>query len=451
MVAPPELRHRRVVVWGLGRFGGGVGVARWLCAQRAEVTVVDRARAGDLAESVSALDGLPIQFHLGGEHPAAFAEADLVVVNPAVPRNRSELFRRIVDSGRAWTTEINLFLERCPCPILGVTGSFGKSTAATLLASALRGAHHGAVHLGGNIGGSLLGDLEAMSADDRVVLELSDAQLLDVPRIERRPDFAVITNIVPHHLERHASFAAYARAKCNIFAGPSAARAVVIGPVAAGAQAVVQACLDASGCEVLPVQTPEPPLRTSLLGAHNAALAAQVWTLLRRVECATAPARAALESFGGLPHRLERIACVAGVTFINDSKSTSPACTKAAVDATPGTLVAIVGGSSTGESLGEAARTLARRCRAVITVGASAGEWADSLSDAGARRVESATSVSDAVRAAFAAASEGDSVLFSPGGPSFDEFPNYEHRGRAFCDAIARIAGAASPAAISRP
>ncbi|RJP32069.1 MAG: UDP-N-acetylmuramoyl-L-alanine--D-glutamate ligase [Phycisphaerales bacterium] len=441
MVDTRQLRGRRVVVWGLGRFGGGVGAAHWLCRQGAAVTIVDRAPATELDESVEFLRGLPIRFELGGEDRVHFESADLVVINPAIPKRRSETYAWLAAQGIPWTTEINLFLERCPCPIAAVTGSFGKSTAATLLATALRAARDGPVHLGGNLGGSLLPDLERMTPADVVVLELSDAQLCDVPRIARRPDFAIITNVVPHHLDRHGSFETYARVKCNVFRGPRPARAVVVGPVTVPADRIILSELSSCGCERLDAAPPQPPLALSLIGEHNETLAAQVWSLLRHLRYDGDAARSALEAFSGLPHRLERLSSVGGVSFINDSKSTSPACTLAAIEATPGPLIAIVGGSSAGEPLDDAAGTLARRCRAVVAVGASRRAWLEAARTAGVAAVFAAADVPEAVRLAIGAARPGDTVLFSPGGPSFDQFPNFERRGAAFREAVAAIVG----------
>ena len=150
------LKGLRVLVVGLGRFGGGVGVTRWLAGEGAVVTVTDQATPESLEESVAAIAGLGVTLHLGGHDPRDLDPTDLVVVNPAV--------------------EINLFCERCPAVVIGVTGSYGKSTTCAMLAAALRAACDTGVYLGGNIGRSLLPDLPEMRGSDIVILEMSNAQ-----------------------------------------------------------------------------------------------------------------------------------------------------------------------------------------------------------------------------------------------------------------------------------
>ena len=170
-----ELAGKRVTVMGLGLFGGGLGVTRFLVQRGACVTVTDVKDARALARSVAQLDGLPVTLHLGGHVDSDFTEADAVVVNPAVPEH-SPFLAKARAAGIVLETEINLFFARCPAPIVGVTGSNGKTTTTSLLAHLLEaGARR--VWLGGNIGRSLLEDLEAIAPDDLVVLELSSFQL----------------------------------------------------------------------------------------------------------------------------------------------------------------------------------------------------------------------------------------------------------------------------------
>ena len=167
-----EFRGRRVTVMGLGRFGGGVGVVRFLLSQGAKVTVTDRDTKDALADSVAAV-GDGAAFHLGGHMDHDFIDTDLVVVNPAVKPGDPflELARR---NGVPITTEINLFFERCPATIIGVTGSVGKTTTASMIGRALSADGRRPVWLGGNIGGSLLADVHRMTRNDLVVLEEGD-------------------------------------------------------------------------------------------------------------------------------------------------------------------------------------------------------------------------------------------------------------------------------------
>ena len=207
-------RGRAVTVMGLGRFGGGVGVTRWLAGLGARVTVSDKAGADELAESVAALAGLDVALHLGGHDEADFVNCELLVVNPAVEFD-SPLVAGARRAGAEITTEINLFLAYCRAAVVGITGSAGKSTTTAMAGAIL--ARSRKVHVGGNIGASLLAELPAIAADHVVVLELSSFQLFYLPLLGRGPSVAVVTNLHPNHLDRHETMAHYADCKKNIF------------------------------------------------------------------------------------------------------------------------------------------------------------------------------------------------------------------------------------------
>jgi UDP-N-acetylmuramoylalanine--D-glutamate ligase len=199
---------------GLGRFGGGIGVTRYLARAGAKVTVSDQAPAKELAESVAALEGLDVTLHLGGHEQADIVGCELMVVNPAVAFDSPHL-AAARNAGVRLTTEINLFLERSPAPVVGITGSAGKSTTTAMTGAVL--ASRGSVHVGGNIGGSLLEELDRIRPDHVVVMELSSFQLAYLPLLGRSPHVAVVTNLHPNHLDRHRDLAEYAEAKKNIF------------------------------------------------------------------------------------------------------------------------------------------------------------------------------------------------------------------------------------------
>ena len=209
-----SLKGRRVLVMGLGLFGGGVGAARYLQREGAEVTVTDLRTGEDLAESIQALDGVPVRYRLGGHDEDDFARADLVVASPAVPRSSSYLLLAEA-RGIPITTEICLFLERCPCRVVGVTGSSGKTTTTCLLGEMLRRADPRAL-VGGNLGGSLLDRLKALAPDVPVVVELSSFQLDRLGESGWRPEIAVVTNFAPNHIDVHGSLEAYREAKQQI-------------------------------------------------------------------------------------------------------------------------------------------------------------------------------------------------------------------------------------------
>src|SRR5580700_2976584 len=210
-----ELAGCKVTVMGLGRFGGGLGAVRFLAARGACVTVTDLLSAEDLAEPLSQLAGWPIEaFHLGGHVDADFLDADVVVVNPAVPP-ASPFLTKARDAGVLLTSEISLFWQFNRSRTIGVTGSNGKSTTAAMTHAILQAAALPS-RLGGNIGNSLLPEIEGIGPDEWSVLELSSFQLDDLDRLPASPNIAVVTNFTPNHLDWHGSLSEYRRAKQSI-------------------------------------------------------------------------------------------------------------------------------------------------------------------------------------------------------------------------------------------
>jgi len=461
-----DFRGCRVLVWGLGRLGGGVGVTRWLVEQGADVTVMDRAAADNLSDSVASLDSLNVRYRLGTEDEALLEAADIVIVNPAIDKARSSFFASLVRRGVPWTTELNLFLERCPAFSIGVTGTYGKSTTAAMTAAALseniggakprgstyadtsrglkpRGSAYAdaaAVFLGGNIGRSLLPDLQAMRARDWAVIEMSDAQLEDLPRIDARPNVAVITNVSLHHQSRHDSFEAYLAVKCRIVGDRGRTETVVLGPMADGVRGRILDRLRGTSLRVVCVDAASTAIELALPGRHNQANAQTALALCRLLGVGEPAARSALARFPGLPHRLQFVDTRGGVGFVNDSKSTSPSCTVAAVESFEQPLVVIVGGLEGQDALERCAATLVERCRAVICIGQSARRYERALRLAsGGGTTPSLFHADDVPRAVRLAASQawpGDVVLFSPGAASYDHYPNFEARGEHFIRAV---------------
>src|SRR2546422_1298568 len=213
---PTIWRHTRVTVMGLGSFGGGIGLTRYLVQQGAHVTVTDLQGAEALAASLEALHGLPIRFVLGGHQERDFIETDVVFVNPAVPLTSpylqlARLHHVPLDS------EMNLFVRQCQGRIIGLTGSVGKTTTTSLLGSILQ-LHDARTLVGGNIGGSLLDRLEEVTSDTLVVLELSRFPLEHLDWLHYSPPLAIVLNLAPNHLDRHGTMEAYQQAKEGILA-----------------------------------------------------------------------------------------------------------------------------------------------------------------------------------------------------------------------------------------
>ena len=453
---------------GLGRFGGGVGVARFLAGRGADVRVTDMLPADELSAGVAQLEGWPgVELRLGGHNVSDFSGCDLLVVNPAVkPGNR---FVRVAQAaGVEITSEIRLLAGHLPDRrrVIGVTGSAGKSTVSAMIyhvldcalagdvgpseagASAAKVREGGArVWLGGNIGGSLLPQIDEIGGDDWVVLELSSFMLEGLRKDRWSPHIAVLTNISPNHLDWHGSMDAYTDAKRVLAAFQEADDLQIAGSESArdllGPAREVVHPIDANSLPALAVP-----------GDHNRVNAA---TAAAAVRAALGPDAdvSALAAFPGLPHRLQRVGQLAGVSYFNDSKSTTPEAARLAIAAfAPQTVRIVLGGSDKGSDLAPLARFAAEHCAGVYTIGTTG----DAIADAAQAYAPSSTrpgscggvtwppptaavrrcgTLAVAVDTIAADAKPGDNVVLSPGCASWDQFANYEARGDVFVAAIA--------------
>jgi len=425
----------RVLVMGLGRFGGGVGVTKWLARNGAHVLVTDQGDPASLRDSIShiqpLIDAAQVELRLGPHDEADFASADLIIANPAVKKPWADRFLEAARRrGVPITTEIRLVTERIDRrSVIGVTGSAGKSTTAAMVHHLLNALGCRA-HLGGNFGGSLLDRLDQIGSGDFVVLELSSAMLYwlgeGVGFAEAggwSPHVALITNIEPNHIDWHGSFEHYRESKENIVRFQSEGDIVVrSGDV--------------------------PPLDHhsgfSVLGAHNRLNAALAIAAAQGVvhDIDRSDAARLLQSFRGLPHRLQTVAEFDGRTFINDSKSTTPEATVLAVDAfpKPDRVHLIVGGSDKGADLSSIARLADRGVR-LYGIGATG----PAIVSASSASIQCGT-LERAVEAAFENMTCGDTLLLSPGCASFDQFQNFEARGERFIALVRRAIQTHDPA-----
>ena len=420
-----NVRDRNVTVLGLGHFGGGIAVSRWLVEQGARVTVADDAPAERLADSVGQLDGLPIAFRLGGAAPPP---ADLVVASPAIPPGHPTLAAARA-AGVGVTTEICLFAERCPAPVFGVTGTKGKSTTSTLLERML--ATRFTTWLGGNIGRSLLADLPAIRPDHAVVLELSSFMLHYLGRAGWSPHVAVVTMLSRDHLDWHGSAEHYLADKRQIVAHQRPGDVAVLN----GADPATAALASATAARVIRFNVGgDRPFDLQLPGTHNQLNAQAAFAVAATAGVTWDAARAAVADFNGLPHRLEVVADIGGVRWVNDSIATIPEAAVAALRSfPPGRTVQIVGGSGKKAlDTTELCAVLASEAKAVLTVGETGDAIAAAVNRRSPGRAQTCGDLAAAVSAARMLATPGDVVLLSPGHPSYDQFVNFERRGEAF-------------------
>jgi UDP-N-acetylmuramoylalanine--D-glutamate ligase len=406
---------RRVLVLGLARSGEAAALA--LRAQCDEVVGLDRKP--DLDPDVAGrLAAAGVELHLGEENETLLRGIDAVVKSPGVPGDAPIVLAARRAGVPVWS-EIELGGRLLANPLLGVTGTNGKTTTTALLGEIFRSAGR-AVEVAGNIGRPLTSLVGVAAPDAWVVCELSSFQLEDVELL--RPRVAVLLNLEPDHLDRHASFEDYREAKLRLFArqGPED---VAVVPRSFGAVPGEGRRVEFSADDPLP-----GPLR--LPGAHNRENAAAATAAARAAGIDDTAIARALASFAGVEHRIEEIATIDGVRYVNDSKATNAAAALRAIAAFDAPLHVILGGLGKRESYAALAHALRGRGRGYV-IGAAADELADAL-DREDVPYERSGELAAALDAARRAARPGDVVLLSPACASFDQFTSYEHRGDAF-------------------
>jgi UDP-N-acetylmuramoylalanine--D-glutamate ligase len=462
-----DLRGRHALVLGLAR--SGTAVARVLADAGALVSAYDRRPPEELAEAVQALGGRPVRLALGvpqDEARALVAAADLLVTSPSISATMSTTdawlraaLGEALARGVELVSEVDLFLRLTRAHVLAVTGTKGKTTTTALIGAIFDAA--GMPHLvGGNIGRPLIEEAGRLTPADWAVLELSELQL---PTISRGAEIAVYTNIGADHLDRHGSVEAYRAVKARL-----AELSVRHGHVVLNA--------DDSGCRDLAAHLPAASIAWYGLEAADPWIVARLedgWLTVRgeRVVAAAEmpiPGRhsladalaaalgaslagapneaiaAGIREFGGVPHRLERVATRQGVAWVNDSQATIPLAAIAALDAfAPAPVVLIAGGKDKGLDYGAFADAIAGRCRAAVLI----GETAERLERLIARRVPvvRAGSMPEAVAVAGVWARAGDVVVLAPAAASFDMFDDYAARGDAFRAAVQALDAAEPP------
>jgi len=482
---------RPVAVLGFAR--SGLALARFLADRGALVTVYDVRPRAELEEGVAALGGRPVRLLLGPDvDPATALDGQaLVVTSPSVsshfptsePRLRAALGALEREGRVPVVSEVDLFLRLCPATTIGVTGTKGKTTTASL-AAAILGAASAPVLLGGNVGTPLVERLPELTAGHRVVLELSELQL---PTLSRGTTVAVYTHVTADHLDRHGSLAAYRAVKRRLAELVDPEGALVLNgedPVSVayaglgtapvtlyrrddplpGGVGVHDGWIVAAGVERLPVAgggaAPTGPGgrilpldEIGLPGAHNVSnvLAAVAVGLLFGV--APDGIRRAVAAFPGVEHRLHTVAVHDRVRYVDDSQGTQPDAVIAALRSFRQPLVLIAGGRAKGLSIDALAAVAAERATAIVLIGESAADYAATFARAGHRRVERAASLEAALRRAdqiaraeLAGVAEGvtATVLLSPAAASFDMFTDYAARGRAFGAAVEALVAEAA-------
>jgi UDP-N-acetylmuramoylalanine--D-glutamate ligase len=446
----PDLAGARVLVVGLGK--SGLAAARLAAAHGAQVTAVDGKTEAVLGPAAVELRRLGARVHFGGHPPELAGEADLVVPSPGVAPE-VPLLARARELGLPVWAEVELAARFCQGRIAGVTGSNGKSTVTSMIGTVLR-----AAGIAGGTGGNLGTPFSDLLVDDGPAawhaLELSSFQLEAVETLGA--SVAVVLNLSSNHLDRHPSMEAYARAKARLLElQPPEGHAVLNADDPASARfrdsvrgrlwlfsverPVERGAFLRSGRLVLCDERGTTDLLAAdellVPGAHNVANALAAALASHLAGCDARAIADGLRSYRGLPHRLERVRELAGVTFYNDSKATSPASTACALRAfAAGSVQLILGGRDKGADWSPLVPLIERHARRVLLVGQAAPMLAGLLARHPA--VESWGTIERAVEAGLRGAAPGDVVLLAPGCASFDQYRDFEERGDDFRRAV---------------
>jgi UDP-N-acetylmuramoylalanine--D-glutamate ligase len=445
-----------IVVLGLAR--QGLAAARWLAAQGAHVTISDVKPADQLTAEIEGLRDVPVKFALGGHPLSLLDDCDTLCLSGGVPMDLP-----IVEEARrrslALTNDAQLFIERCAAPVIGITGSAGKTTTTTLTGEILRAAKY-ETWVGGNIGNPLIGDLDAIVPTQRVVMELSSFQL-DVMTIS--PQVAAVLNISPNHLDRHKTMEAYIEAKGHILDNQTFDDTAVLGydnPIARqlsgrtcgyvrffSREKIVGRGAFLKGDRVIVVQNHEQEVcRLSdiqLRGDHNVLNVLAACALTASLGVEADEMAQAIRTFKGVAHRLQLIRELNGVKYYDDSIATAPERLMAGLLAYDEPIVLLAGGRDKHLPWAAAAQLIVDRVRELIVCGEMAelvqAAVEAHLTQSDVRMLEKihyAATLDEATAIAARVARSGEAVLLSPGGTSYDAFKDFAERGDKFQELV---------------
>jgi UDP-N-acetylmuramoylalanine--D-glutamate ligase len=466
-----ELAGKRVVILGLAR--QGTALARFLVRAGAKVTVSDLRDKAVLSDSLEELAGLSIRYVLG-EHPLSLLDrADWLCLSGGVPIDIpivAEARRRYIPL----SNDAQMFLERCPAPVIGITGSAGKTTTTALVGEMCRAAGL-RTWVGGNIGNPLIADLDRIRPDDRVVMELSSFQL---ELMTLSPRISAVLNITPNHLDRHKTMEAYIAAKRNIVAHQTSADFALLGYDDANARALAietaahllwfsggaevdEGAFKTNGDLTLRLNGVDREIcqcsDVRLRGRHNLLNVLAASVLAGVVGVPVEAMRQVITTFTGVEHRLEWVRELAGVHWYDDSIATAPERSLAALRSFDESIVLLAGGRDKKLPWNEFASETVQRVRHLITFGEAgtmiarvvgkeierrerAGKNGSGPSSIRLERIIRVETLEEAVEAAARLARSGDVVLLSPGGTSYDAFRDFAERGARFKELVRQLA-----------
>ena len=440
-----SMKDRRVAVIGIGI--SNIPLIRFLVQCGAVVSAYDKRTTNEMQDELAELAAFDITYHLGDDY-LAHLDAEVIFKTPGMRYDAPELLAAKA-KGSIVTSEMEVFFDLCPAKITAVTGSDGKTTTTTLIAEMLK-AQGRKVWLGGNIGNPLLSDVGNIAPDDDVVLELSSFQL---HTMKVSPHIAVITNITPNHLDMHKDMAEYVDAKKNIMRYQSADSVLVyncenaftneIGQEAKGSLVsfgresgdlyVQDGAIHVQGKRILElsdIRIPGMHNVENYMAAIPAVIGRVTWDTMRQVA----------RTFAGVPHRIEFVRELDGVSYYNSSIDSSPNRTKNTLAVFEQKIILISGGKDKGIPYDEIGPVIAENVKKLILIGATAGKINDAVKNTGVD-VETifCETYEHVVQTAQKIAEPGDIVVLSPASTSFDMFKNFEQRGELFKELVMEL------------
>jgi len=465
---------KRVLILGAAR--QGLALARWMTQHGAEVTLSDTRPEEQLTDERATLAGVPVRWVCGGHPLELLDHADVLCLSGGIPV-KIPIVQEAIRRGIPLSNDTQIFMEVAPCKTVGITGSAGKTTTTALVgkmaqrAMSDRQSADGArkaspatpsAFVGGNIGDPLINHVDEMKASDLAILEISSFQL---EQMTRSPNVAAILNVTPNHLDRHGTMQAYSAAKARILEFQTPADAAVLGrddPGAWGLRSKVKGGLASFGMSkieglgdgayyddgilYLSDRGVDIPLlrrsQVQLRGTHNVLNMLAAFAIGHAAGLPLDAMLTGAEEFRGMPHRLELVRELRGVSWFDDSIATAPERTIAAIRAFNEPIVLLLGGRDKDLPWGDLAGLVHQRVDHVVIFGeaadkieaalAAAGPKGSGKSDAKPYTIERVARMHEAILRAHDTAETGDVVLLSPGGTSFDEFKDFEERGEFF-------------------
>ena len=435
----------------------GLALARFLSTQGAQVTLNDQRSEQEMQPAMDQLRGYPVRWALGGHPTSLLEDATIICVSGGVPLDLP-LVANALDSGITVTNDSQIFLELVPCPVIGITGSAGKTTTTTLLGRMavvqMQPPNHAWV--GGNIGNPLIEYIGEIQINDLVILELSSFQL---ELMQHAPNIAAILNITPNHLDRHGTLESYSAAKARILIGQNPSDVAVLNREDQGSWSLrdlVQGKLVSFGLNQ-PNSTQEgtffengwvcwqgngevekliPQSSILLRGEHNLLNVLSACAIAKAANFDHESMLAGINGFAGVSHRLEFIRTFKGAAWYNDSIATAPERTAAALRSFTEPIVLLLGGRDKNLPWEDLAAQVRNQVDHVIVFGEASPKIIRSLGTTNGQSrpfsIDCCDHLYEAVQLAAERVEPGDVVLLSPGGTSFDEFKDFSERGEAF-------------------